>query len=138
MEAIPSQHHHRESMPIDLPSLVTFLGGAVLSVLVSGRLKTLLTSEQQVILRDGVHTEGRITRIWRPPLIGSFPRLYFEYRPHGSEGPVACCHVDRRSFAEMQASLPAVGSKVGVRYLPASPQRAVIAKLLVQVPTRRN
>lgn len=125
-------------MLIDLPSLVTLVGGAVLSVLVSGRLTSLLSSEQQVVLRDGVQTEGRIVRIWRPPLIGSFPRLYFEYHPRGSEGPVSCCHVDRRSFAEMQASLPQVGSKVGVRYLPRSPHRAVIARLLVQVPTRRN
>ena len=123
---------------IDFPSLVTFLGGAVLSVLISGRLISQRVSEQQQILRDGVLTDGRITRIWRPPLMGSFPRLYFEFRPTGSENTVTCCHVDRRSFAEMNASLPAVGSSVRVRYLPASPHRAVIARLLVKVPSARR
>ena len=68
--------------------------------------------------------------IWRPPLAGSFTRLYIEFEPAGRRELVRACHIDRRSAAEMNASLPAIGSYVNIRYLPDRPQEAVIAKLV--------
>lgn len=84
----------------------------------------------QETLRRGQCTEGRILRVWRPPVMGSFARIYFEFVPAGLGRAVRCCHIDRRPFDRQQASLPAVGASVRVAYLPDNPRRAVIAKLV--------
>ena len=85
---------------------------------------------QQEILKRGVLAQGKVVRLWRPPVFGAFTRIYFEFEPIGTQDAVQTCHVDRRSSGELAASLPAVGSPVGVRYLPENPTHAVIAKLV--------
>ena len=115
---------------LDLPSIIAFCGGVALAMILSGKvvLSGLLSAQQ--IARDGRTAQGTVVRIWRPPVAGSFPRVYFEFRPEGSEQPVRCCHTDRRVLSGETTSLPAVGSQVSVRYLPENPRRAVIARLV--------
>jgi hypothetical protein len=117
-------------MIIELPALIAFCGGVVLAMILSGKvtLRGLLTAQQ--IVREGHVAEGRIVRVWRPPVAGSFPRIYFEFQPAGSNAMVRCCHTDRRLLAGDTTSLPAVGTQVTVRYLPKNPRRAVIARLV--------
>ncbi|HKE95507.1 MAG TPA: DUF3592 domain-containing protein [Povalibacter sp.] len=117
-------------MPIELPSLIAFCGGVLLAMILSGKLalRGMLASQQ--ILKHGEMAEGTIVGVWRPPVAGSFPRVYFEFHPQGATQPVRCCHVDRRSLSGEVTSLPAVGARVTVRYLPENPGRAVIARLV--------
>jgi hypothetical protein len=116
-------------MPAEYFSAISFLVGALLAMIASCRFVTLGTQLQQEILKRGAVAQGRILRIWRPPLFGAFTRLYFEFQPHEGRSSVLTCHIDRR-VGEWQASLPAVGSWVSVKYLPERPSRAVIAKLV--------
>ncbi|MBB6095885.1 hypothetical protein HNQ60_004776 [Povalibacter uvarum] len=117
-------------MVIELPSLIAFCGGVVLAMVLSGKiaLRGLLAAQQ--IVKEGHIAQGRITGVWRPPVAGSFPRVYFEFQPEGSPEIFRCCHTDRRVLSGDVASLPAVGSQVTVRYLPEDPRRAVIARLV--------
>ena len=82
------------------------------------------------ILTQGRWAEGRILRVWRPPLAGSFARIYFEFEPAGLGRTIRCCHIDRRPYDAQLASLPAVGASVRISYLPDKPRCAVIAKLV--------
>jgi hypothetical protein len=117
-------------MLIELPSLVTFCGGVLLALIVSGKIAWRGAVASQQILKQGHLAEGTVLRVWRPPVAGGFPRVYFEFHPQGAEQPVRCCHVDRRSLSGETTSLPAVGARVTVRYLPENPARAVIARLV--------
>ena len=110
-------------------SAIAFLAGALVAMIASVRHVSLGAQLQQEILKRGVVAQGRILRIWRPPLLGAFTRLYFEFQPQDAPASVQTCHVDRR-VGEWAASLPAVGSFVRVKYLPERPNRAVIAKLV--------
>lgn len=114
----------------DLPSLIAFGGGVALAMLLSGKIALSGLLSAQRIAREGRSAQGTVVRIWRPPVAGSFPRVYFEFRPEGSEQTLRCCHTDRRILSGDTASLPAIGSQVGVRYLPEDPRRAVIARLV--------
>ena len=116
-------------MPAEYIPAIAFLGGALVAMIASVRSVSLGAQLQQEILKRGVITQGRILRIWRPPVLGAFTRLYFEFRPQDAPESVQTCHVDRR-VGEWAASLPAVGSLVRVKYLPERPSRAVIAKLV--------
>jgi hypothetical protein len=118
------------AMLIELPSLIAFSGGIILAMILSGKisLRGVLTSQH--IVKNGHLTEGVVIRVWRPPVAGSFPRVYFEFQPPGSESLVRGCHIDRRSLTGEVTSLPAVGSRVMVRYLPEDPAHAVIARLV--------
>jgi hypothetical protein len=120
----------RSSMIVELPSMIAFAGGALLAMILSGKvtLKGLVAAQQ--IVKHGRLAEGTVVHIWRPPVVGSFPRVYFEFQPDGHDNIVRCCHVDRRSLAGETTSLPAVGTRVTVRYLPKDPTRAVIARLV--------
>ncbi len=117
-------------MPIELPSLIAFIGGGILAMILSGKLSMRGLLSAQQIVREGCLAEGRIVRVWRPPVAGAFPRIYFEYQPEGSASIVRCCHTDRRVLSGDTPSLPAVGTHVTIRYLPKNPRRAVIAKLV--------
>jgi acetyl esterase/lipase len=48
----------------------------------------------------------------------------------GWKNQIQTCHIDRRSASKLAASLPAVCTSVGVRYLPDDPTAAVIARLV--------
>lgn len=85
---------------------------------------------QQEILKHGLQAQGRVLKIWRPPVFGAFTRVYFEFHPSGIGRPIQTCHVDRRRGDEPWASIPAVGAQVGIRYLAETPAKAVIAKLV--------
>jgi hypothetical protein len=85
---------------------------------------------QQEILQRGHAAYATILRVWRPPLAGSFHRIYFEFAAPGLAAPVQTCHIDRRSLGELTASLPPVGANVAIRYLPENPSQAVITKLV--------
>jgi hypothetical protein len=112
-----------------VPALA-FLGGALVALVASSLSVTLGAQLQQEILKRGAIAQGRILRIWRPPLFGAFTRVYFEFQPHDDpHASVQTCHVDRR-MGESTASLPAVGTMVRVKYLPERPSQAVIAKLV--------
>lgn len=116
-------------MPIDIGSVIAFLGGAIIAAMFSSRSVSLGARLQQEILKRGALAQGRILRVWRPPLLGSFARVYFEFQLPDATKSVQTCHIDRR-FGESAASLPAVGTLVRVKYLPEQPSRAVIAKLV--------
>jgi hypothetical protein len=117
-------------MPAEYVPALAFLGGALVAMVASSLAVTLGSQLQQEILKRGAIAQGRVLRIWRPPLFGAFTRVYFEFQPHESQyASVQTCHVDRRT-GESTASLPAVGTVVRVKYLPERPTRAVIAKLV--------
>jgi hypothetical protein len=118
------------AMPAEFMSAFAFLAGALVAMVSTCVHVSRGTQLQQEILKRGVMAQGRILRIWRPPLFGAFTRVYFEFQAEGTTSQVVRgCHVDRRR-GEAAASLPAVGAQVGVRYLPESPTQAVIAKLV--------
>ena len=117
-------------MPIEFMSVIAFAGGAILSMFANARADAKNLVTQQHILKRGEQVQGRITKVWRPPLMGSFPRIYFEFQPSGSERVVQGCHIDRRPMAGYISSLPAEGTAVNVCYLPENPAHAVIAKLV--------
>jgi hypothetical protein len=111
-------------------SAIAFLTGALVAMVASCQTASSGARLQREILQRGMPAQGRVLRVWRPPILGAFTRIYFEFRPAGSDRTVQCCHVDRRSYGELAASLPAAGATVSVRYLPDRPRRAVIAKLV--------
>lgn len=117
-------------MPMEIMSVAAFVGGAVWSLFQSQRFDAKGVELQRDILKRGTQAEGRVVKVWRPPLIGSFPRIYFEFLPEGSEQPVRGCHVHRGAHEGFVASLPAVGTPVSVRYLKENPAQAVIARLV--------
>jgi len=116
-------------MSAEYTSAIAFLVGALVAMIASVRHVALGAQLQQEILKRGILAQGRILRIWRPPMFGAFTRVYFEFQPQNDPDSVQTCHVDRR-IGEWTASLPAVGSFVRVKYLPERPTRAVIAKLV--------
>ena len=116
-------------MPAEFGSVIAFLGGALFAAIVSSSSVALGAQLQQEILKRGAMAQGRILRVWRPPLFGAFTRVYFEFQPQDAPQSVQTCHIDRR-LGESLASLPAVGTTVRVKYLPERPTRAVIAKLV--------
>jgi hypothetical protein len=85
---------------------------------------------QRAIAHCGVVCQGRVVAIQRPFLFDSCTRLYFDFQPDGIHEAVRACHIDRRTADELQASLPAEGALVTVRYLPHQPRQAVIGKLV--------
>lgn len=117
-------------MPMELMSVAAFIGGAVWSLFTSQRLDAKGLQLQQDILKRGAHAQGRVVKVWRPPLLGSFPRVYFEFQPEGASETVRVCHIHRGAHDGFVASLPAAGTPVAVRYLPENPAHAVIAKLV--------
>ena len=117
-------------MPMELMSVAAFIGGAVWSLFASQRFDLKGIELQRDILKRGAHAQGLIVKVWRPPLMGSFPRVYFEFEPDGLGRKVRGCHVHRGAHEGFVASLPAVGTAVAVRYLPENPAQAVIAKLV--------
>jgi hypothetical protein len=117
------------TMLAEYSSTIAFLGGALVAMIASVSHVALRSQLQQEILKRGTVAQGRILRIWRPPVFGAFTRVYFEFQPTEAAQSVQTCHVDRRA-REWTASLPAVGSMVRVKYLPERPSRAVIAKLV--------
>jgi hypothetical protein len=117
-------------MLIDAPSLIAFAGGIILAMILSGKISMRGLMASQQIVKEGRMTEGVVIRVWRPPVAGGFPRVYFEFQPQGSDAIVRGCHIDRRSLAGEVTSLPAVGSRVTVKYLPDNPGQAVIARLV--------
>jgi hypothetical protein len=112
-----------------LLSAIAFVIGMFFAMNTSRRLTERQALEQQEILKSGAAAQGVVTRIWQPPLAGSFPRIYFQFEPGADAGLVEGCHIDRRPPGT-SASLPAVGAAVGIRYLPHDPNAAVIAKLV--------
>lgn len=117
------------AMPAEFISAFAFLAGALVAMIASCQSVTKGAQLQQEILKRGAAAQGRILKIWRPPLFGAFTRVYFEFQPVDAQPAIQTCHVDRR-MGEASASLPAVGTWVRVKYLPESPSRAVIAKLV--------
>lgn len=111
-------------------SVAAFIGGAVWSLFAAQKSDAKGMDEQRAILQQGAPAQGRIVKVWRPPLMGSYPRIYFEFEPEGASGAVRCCHIHRGAHEGFTASLPAVGATVSIRYLPENPARAVIAKLV--------
>lgn len=117
-------------MPAEFMSAIAFLAGALVTMIATCQAVSRGSQLQQEILKRGAAAEGRILRVWRPPLFGAFTRVYFEFEPREADGRVQTCHIDRRTLGDLAASLPPVGACVGVRYLPESPTKAVIAKLV--------
>jgi len=117
-------------MPMEFMSVAAFIGGAVWSLFASQKVDAKSIDAQREILQKGLSAQGRIVKVWRPPLMGSYPRIYFEFEPEGSIGTVRCCHIHRAAHDGFAASLPALGASVSIRYLPENPAQAVIAKLV--------
>jgi hypothetical protein len=117
-------------MPAEYMSAIAFLTGALVAMIASCQVASKGAQLQREILKRGREAQGRILRVWRPPVFGSFTRVYFEFQPVDFDGLVRGCHVDRRSLAELSASLPPVGAAVSVRYMAENPTKAVIAKLV--------
>jgi len=108
---------------------IAFVIGMFFAMNTSRRLTERQALEQQQILKSGAVAQGIVTRIWQPPLTGSFPRIYFVFETQPGAGAIEGCHIDRRPPGT-SASLPAIGASVGIRYLPDNPGAAVIAKLV--------
>lgn len=117
-------------MPAEYMSAIAFLSGALVAMIASCKSVSRGVLLQQDILKKGVLAEAKVLRLWRPPVFGAFTRIYFEFEPEGAAGAIRTCHIDRRPYGELAASLPAVGSTVNVRYLRENPTQAVIAKLV--------
>jgi hypothetical protein len=117
-------------MPAEFISIFAFISGAMVAAVLSSLTASRAAKQQQDILKRGQATHGRILHIWRPKLYGAFTRIYFEFELPGVNAAMRGCHVDRRTANEPSSSLPAVGTTVAVRYLPESPERAVIARLV--------
>jgi len=115
-------------MPAD--HIIAFAGGAIIAMILGMKSMSRAVRRQQDILANGILARATVTRLWQPPLTGTFTRIYFEFWPDGGEHPVRTCHVDRRSAGEWIASLPQIGADVAVRYLPDDPAQAVIVKLV--------
>lgn len=111
-------------------SAIAFLTGALVAMVATVKSASKGADLQREILQRGKIAQGRILRVWRPPVAGSFTRVYFEFQPSEAEPVIQSCHIDRRSLAEPSASLPPVGAAVSVRYIPENPTQAVIAKLV--------
>jgi hypothetical protein len=117
-------------MPIDPVSAVCFLAGTFGAWFASQSFTSSQTRRQQEITRRGRSIMGRVVRVWRPPVPGSFTRLYVEFELPNDGRLVRACHIDRRPAHELNASLPSVGTAVNIKYLPEQPEEAVIAKLV--------
>lgn len=117
-------------MPVEFVSAFAFLAGALGAMVATCLSVSRGAQLQQDILKRGILAQGRVLRIWRPPLFGAFTRVYFEFRAEGAPVAIQSVHIDRRRLDEAAASLPPVGAQVGVRYLPETPTQAVIAKLV--------
>ncbi len=117
-------------MPAELMSAIAFLTGALVAMIASCQSVSKGAARQREILKRGKLAQGRILRIWRPPVLGSFTRVYFEFQTSEGTSLVRTCHVDRRRSGELISSLPAVGTEVSIRYMPENPTKAVIAKLV--------
>lgn len=115
---------------IDPVALFSFGVGVVFALIFAHVFAEQQMRRQDEIAKRGQTTMGKIVGVWRPPLAGSFTRLYIEFEPLGASQLVRACHIDRRSADDLSASLPAVGTYVNVRYLPDRPTEAVIAKLV--------
>lgn len=111
-------------------SVAAFIGGAVWSLLNVRSADAKGVEAQRDILKRGLQAQARILKVWRPFLIGSFPRVYFEFQPEGSTDTVRGCHIHRTVHDGFVASLPAVGTEVAIRYLPENPAQAVISKFV--------
>jgi len=116
-------------MPAEYLSAIAFLTGVLVAMIATCQSVTHASQRQQELLKIGQVAQGRVLRVWRPPLFGAFTRVYFEFET-ADAGSVRTCHIDHRRGGESAASLPAVGASVGVRYLPERPQVAVIARLV--------
>lgn len=117
-------------MLLEALSPLSFVVGVVVSYAASNFLNSRDARAQQEVLKRGVIAEGHVTAI-----TGTLARrIYFEFMPSGREAKVQCCHIDRREGSV--ASLPSVGTRVTVRYLPENPRRAVIAKLVSRFARR--
>lgn len=117
-------------MPAEFIPLFAFFSGAMAAAVLSSLTTSRAARLQQEILKRGRAAHGRVLHIWKPRLRGAFTRIYFEFEAPDMGGAVRGCHVDCRAADEISASLPAVGTMVAVRYLPESPRRAVIARLV--------
>lgn len=116
-------------MPEYIVPALTFLLGFVLAMRAAQRETDKASQLQRDIAKRGQSTSGTVVKVWQPPLMGSFARIYFEFEPEGLGRVVRGCHIDRRTGGA-KASLPAPGVAVIVYYLPENPARAVIAKLV--------
>jgi hypothetical protein len=117
-------------MPSEVFLSLTVLVGITLWLAIKHALGVHRASIQRDIALRGALCQGRVVAIQRPFLLDNCTRLYFDFLPHGEMDAVRGCHIDRRSPDELQASLPAQGTLVTVRYLPHEPRRAVIGKLI--------
>jgi hypothetical protein len=115
---------------MEIMSVAAFVGGAVWSLLAARKGDEKGLEEQREILKNGVQARARVVKIWSPPLLGSYPRIYFEFQPAETQSTVRACHIHRGFHEGFVASLPAVGTEMSIRYLPYRPTRAVIAKLV--------
>jgi hypothetical protein len=116
-------------MPIYIVPALTFVLGFIFAMLASHRVTDKASRLQRDIAKRGRSTSGTVLRIWQPPIVGSFARIYFEFEPEGAGNVFRCCHIDRRA-SRAKASLPAPGAAVVVHYLPENPAQAVIVKLV--------
>lgn len=114
----------------DIPSMIVFAAGALGALIISSKAAMKGLQAAREIVKRGQLAEGKVLHVWRPPIAGSFARVYFEFEPAGYGRPIQCCHIDRRALFGSAASLPAAGAAVTIRYLPEKPTRAVIAKLV--------
>jgi hypothetical protein len=117
-------------MPHEYLSTLSFLIAMLAAMTASCITASRGAQRAREILQRGHSAEGRILRVWRPPIAGSFARVYFEFEPPQLGRPIRCCHIDRRPPDRQLASLPCVGASVRVSYLPENPARAVISKLV--------
>jgi hypothetical protein len=117
-------------MPIEVFVSLTVLVAITMWLAIKHAIGVHQASIQRDILLRGTMCQGRIVAIQRPFLLDDCTRVYFDFQPDGETDAVRGCHIDRRSPDQLQASLPAQGTLVTIRYLPHRPHHAVIGKLI--------
>ena len=122
------------SMPHEL--LLPLIGILALALWLAARhaLTVSHSERQREIARSGVRASGKIVAIQRPFLFDACTRLYFDFVPEGGDRAVRVCHIERRPHAELRSALPVAGATVAIHYMPRSPRRAVIARLVSSLP----
>lgn len=117
-------------MPAEvLTAAIAVMGVMILAISTQWR-RARQSAVLSQLLQSGTLTTGTVVAINRPFGERRETCVYFSYAVPGRGTVVQGCCLDLLALREQHAvSIPGVGSTVAVRYLPQSPQVAVLPQL---------